>query len=266
MSRLNGIPEIFAARSDPFRLFPVAALISALLFSMACVPPSFLFNREKGDPRELAAAREMAEIDRARDLGASIPRWRFERLVERYPQTPTAYEATLILARDDFDTLKALRMTSTSKKNQEKPFRDFIVTYAFGSHSQPPDPEMAEAFRRDLHPLLYDALDWVGDFELQFRYIQRFPRMAGSAELRRTIEDAIVQPERRWDAVKLLEAYAQVEPRSPNIGALELQIQENLLIYIEQLGTKKDCDRFLEHFPDSPHVESVMKIKSTKTI
>jgi len=264
--RLTSMIPIPAERPVPFRSFPAAACTLALFFATACVPPSFLFNREEGDPRELAARREMREVEQARDLGASIPRWRFERIVKQYPQTTTAYEATLILARDDFATLDALRQTSTSKKNQEGAFREFIETYAFGPHSQPREPEMAEAYRRDLHPLLYDALDWLGDFELQFRYIQRFPGIAGSAKLRQSIEEAIVRPERRWEAVRLLEAYAQLQPRSPNIAALEQKIQENLLVFIEELGTKQDCDTFLEHFPDSPHRETVLKIKRSKTI
>lgn len=253
-------------RATPLRRCLIAALGLTFVVTTACVPPSFFFNREEGDPRERAARQEMDEIERAQDLGASIPRWRFEGIVERYPRTEAAYEATLILARDDFATLRALRQTSTSKKNQEEPFTAFVEEYAFGSHSQPQDPAVAEAFRRDLHPLLYNALAWLDDTSLQFRYLERFPEMAGSAKLRQSIEEDLVKPSLRWDAVRLLEAYAQVEPRSPNIEALELEIQENLMVFIEELGTKKDCDRFLERFPDSPHREAVLRIKSTKTI
>lgn len=266
MSRSN-FHDLFRFGGAGSRFIPALVALGSLALGLtACVPPSFLFNREEGDPRELQARGEMRDIERAQDLGASIPRWRYERVVERYPRTEAAYRANLILASKDYATLDALRETSSSKANQAEAFTAFVEKYGFGPHSQPTDPAVAEAYRRDLHPLLYDALAWLGDRPLQFRYIERFPDMKGSAKLRESIEQSLLNPSLRWEAVRLLEAYAEVEPKSPNIPELEEQIQKNLLVFIEELGTKKDCDRFLEYFPDSPHRDEVLNIRKTKTI
>jgi hypothetical protein len=186
--------------------------------------------------------------------------------VEHYPQTEAAYESTLVLARMDFSTLNTLRDASASKANQAQSFVDFIEEYGFGPHSVPPDPRLADDYRREIHPRLYDALSWLGHRPLQFRYIERFPQMPGSAKLRQSIEADIVRPNLRWDAVKMLHAYAEVDPPSPNLRALEDQIQLNLVRFIEEFGVKKDCDLFFQYFPDSPHRAKVETLKSIKTI
>ncbi len=257
-------PHNFRFQRIALFVFPVVMLAVGLL--TACLPPSHLRNRELEDPRELRARAELQKVENAQNLGSSVPRWRYEKIIERYPQTVAAYECTLVLSRIDFTTLNTLRQTSASKANQAAGFTDFIEEYGFGAHSMPQDPRLAEDFRREIHPRLYDALSWLGNRPLQFRYIERFPNMEGSAKLRQSIEAEIVQPNLRWDAVKLLNAYAVVQPRSPNIEALRDRIQVNILAYIDEFGTKKDCDLFFEYFPESPYRARVETLKSIKTI
>lgn len=241
------------------------AILPVLLLT-GCTLPSTFYEEDTRPPAEQAAAAEMRRIEDAQDRNASIPRWRYENIITRYPGTASAYEANLILARRDFATLNTQRASSASRSNLTPLFRDFVETYGFGSHSQPGDPRIAEDYRRELHPLLYDALHWLEDLPLQYRYIERYPNLSTSARLRESIERALINPALRWEAMDLLDAYARVQPPSPNLRTLQDRIELNLVTFIDTVGTRKDCDRFIERFPDSAHIERVRKLRTEKVL
>lgn len=249
-----------------FACRPAGAYALASLLLTACTLPSSFNETDARPPAEQAADAELRRIEDAQDRNGSIPRWRYENLLNRYPGTPAAYEANLILARKDFSTLNTQRASSASRQNLIPLFTDFVENYGFGSHSQPADPAIAEDYRRELHPLLYDALVWLADFPLQYRYIERYPGLQTSARLRETVEKSLTNPELRWRAIELLDVYALVQPTSPNIPEIQDRIELNLVAFIDQLGTRKDCDRFLERFPDSQYAEKVRSLRNEKVL
>jgi hypothetical protein len=244
-----------------FSKFAMAFVIMGVGFATACTLPQAPPTEEMS-PAEAAAFREWQLIQRAEAQGSRPARARYEKVLENYPQTATAYEVNLVLAKQDHRSIEAQKRTSSSMGPAADSSHAFYRRYAQGSYTTPPTQQLQARYRTELNPLIYDAVKTAGSWQILIEYLKAYPTAAEAPLAEQEMERRISNIEAGWEAKDMLREYVAIRPDRVKSQRLEAHVEENLFRRVSERGSFEEAKRFLDEYPNSrfkDHVNAIMR-------
>jgi hypothetical protein len=230
--------------------FGMAVMALVALGAVGCTLPQQA-PYEEMSPTEAAAYQEWQRIQRAEAQGARPARARYEKVIENYPQTTTAYEVNLVLAKQDFRSIQAQLRTSSSTRPAALASDAFFRRYGLGDHANPPTDALKARYRSELDPLVFEAVKIAGTWQILIEYLRALPNTEQGPLAEQEIEKWILNPEMGWDALDVLKEYAALRPERVRSQSLEARVEENLFQRVDERGSFEEAKRFLSVYPNS---------------